>query len=70
MTRYMISMRYSAGSWARMITSHGDRAKALRRKIEDPGGSLDCVYWEFGTLLWREPNSGANGDGSRRTGAD
>ena len=49
MTKYMISMRYSPGSWARMISSHGDRTKALRRMMEALGGSLDCVYWEFGT---------------------
>jgi uncharacterized protein with GYD domain len=49
MPKYMISMRYSPGSWARMIRSHGDRTKALRRMMEALGGSLDCVYWEFGT---------------------
>ena len=49
MPKYMISMRYSSGSWSRMIKSHGDRTKALRRIMEALGGSLECVYWEFGT---------------------
>ncbi len=49
MPKYMISMKYSPGSWARMISTHGDRTKALRRTMEALGGSLDCVYWEFGT---------------------
>jgi len=49
MPRYMARMCYSPGSWARMIYSHGDRTKALRRMLEALGGSLDCVYWESGT---------------------
>lgn len=49
MPKYIITMRYSPGSWARMIASHGDRAKALRHIVEALGGSLDCVYWRFGT---------------------
>ncbi len=49
MPKYMISMRYSPGSWARMISSHGDRTKALRRMMEALGGNLESVYWQFGT---------------------
>jgi uncharacterized protein with GYD domain len=49
MTKYVACMRYSPGSWARMIYSHGDRTKALRHMMEALGGSLDCVYWQFGT---------------------
>ena len=49
MPKYLARMSYSTGSWARMISSHGDRTKALRRVTEALGGSLDCVYWEFGT---------------------
>ena len=32
-----------------MITSHGDRTKALRRMMEALGGSLESMYWQFGT---------------------
>jgi uncharacterized protein with GYD domain len=32
-----------------MIASPGDRTKALRIIMEALGGSLDCVYWRFGT---------------------
>jgi uncharacterized protein with GYD domain len=49
MTKYMISMRYSPGSWARMITSPGDRTKAMRRMMEALGGDLESMYWQFGT---------------------
>ena len=49
MTKYVARMRYSPGSWARMIYSHGDRTHALARMMDGLGGSLDCVYWEFGT---------------------
>lgn len=48
MPKYFARMSYSPGSWARMINSHGDRTKALRRLIEALGGSLDCVYWRAG----------------------
>lgn len=43
MPKYMISMRYSPGSWARMISSHGDRTKALRRMMEAVGDLPDAV---------------------------
>jgi uncharacterized protein with GYD domain len=49
MPKYLVRMRYSPGSWARMIYSHGDRTKALRRMMEALGGSLDSVYWQSGT---------------------
>jgi len=49
MPKYITTMRYSPGSWARMIASHGDRTKALRNMMEALGGNLDCVYWRFGT---------------------
>ena len=49
MPKYMISMTYTPGSWARMITSHGDRTKAMRRMLEALGGSLESMYWQFGT---------------------
>ena len=49
MPKYMTRMCYSTGSWARMINSHGDRTKALRCLMEALGGSLECVYWQFGT---------------------
>jgi uncharacterized protein with GYD domain len=49
MPKYLVRMCYSPGSWARMIYSHGDRTKALRRMMEAPGGSLDCLYWQSGT---------------------
>src|SRR5258708_39836549 len=48
MPKYITTMRYSPGSWARMIASHGDRTKALQHMMEALGGSLDCVYWRFG----------------------
>jgi uncharacterized protein with GYD domain len=48
MPKYLVRMRYSPGSWARMIYSHGDRTKALRCMMEALGGSLDCFYWQFG----------------------
>ena len=48
MPKYITTMRYSPGSWARMITSHGDRTKALQTMMEALGGRLDSVYWRFG----------------------
>ncbi len=49
MPKYITTMRYSPGLWARMINSPGDRTKALRGMMEALGGSLDCLYWQFGT---------------------
>lgn len=49
MRKYSARFRYSPGSWARMIYSHGDRPTALRHMMEALGGSLECVYWQFGT---------------------
>ena len=49
MPKYITTMRYSPGSWARMIASHGDRTKALRNMMEALGGRLDSVDWRFGT---------------------
>ncbi|HTX84869.1 MAG TPA: GYD domain-containing protein [Streptosporangiaceae bacterium] len=47
MSKYITSFTYSNGSWARMISSPGDRTKAARRTLESLGGSLECLYWQL-----------------------
>ena len=49
MAKYITHMCYSTGSWARMINSPGDRHAALEHIIEALGGSLEALYWQFGT---------------------
>jgi uncharacterized protein with GYD domain len=47
--KYITRMRYSTGSWARMIDHPGDRHAAIEHIVEALGGSLEGVYWQMGT---------------------
>jgi uncharacterized protein with GYD domain len=49
MPKYITRMCYSTGSWARMIENPGDRHAALEHIVEALGGSLEALYWQFGT---------------------
>jgi len=49
MRKYITNFTYSSGSWARMISSPGDRTTAAQQTLESIGGSLECLYWELGT---------------------
>ncbi len=49
MPKYITRMSYSSGSWARMINNPGDRHTALTRVMESLGGTLESLYWQFGT---------------------
>jgi uncharacterized protein with GYD domain len=48
MRKYIINFTYSSGSWARMISSPGDRTTTAQQTLESMGGSLECLYWELG----------------------
>lgn len=45
MGKYLLTGRYSSGSWARLVNSSDDRTAAVRSLIESLGGSLDLMYW-------------------------
>jgi uncharacterized protein with GYD domain len=49
MAKYTILFSYTSNTWARMISSPGDRTAAVRRVLDSVGGSLECVYWMLGT---------------------
>jgi uncharacterized protein with GYD domain len=49
MAKYAIFFSYTSDTWARMISSPGDRTAAVRRALDSVGGSLESVYWMFGT---------------------
>ena len=47
--KYLTTFTYSCGSWARLVKAPGDRTLAAQRLLEPLGGSLECLYWLFGT---------------------
>ncbi len=49
MAKHVIFFSYSSDTWARMINSPGDRTAAVRQVLASIGGSLESVYWMFGT---------------------
>ena len=49
MAKYVSFFTYTSDAWARMIQSPGDRTAAIRQVAESLGGSVECVYWMFGT---------------------
>jgi uncharacterized protein with GYD domain len=48
MAKYAIFFTYSSDTWARMISSPGDRAAAVRQLADSVGGSIESIYWMFG----------------------
>jgi uncharacterized protein with GYD domain len=49
MPKYAVFFSYSGATWARMINSPGDRTAAVRRLADSVGGSIESMYWMFGT---------------------
>jgi uncharacterized protein with GYD domain len=49
MAKYAIFFSYSSEAWARMVESPGDRTAVVRHLADTVGGSLECLYWMFGT---------------------
>jgi uncharacterized protein with GYD domain len=49
MTKYAFFFSYTSDTWARMINTPGDRTAAVRRLLDTLGGSLESIYWMFGT---------------------
>jgi len=48
MSKYAIFFSYSSDTWARMISTPGDRTAAIRQLLDSVGGSFDSLYWMFG----------------------
>lgn len=49
MAKYAFFFSYTSDAWARMISAPGDRAAAVRQVVSSLGGSLECIYWMFGS---------------------
>jgi uncharacterized protein with GYD domain len=49
MAKYVTFFTYTSDAWARMIQSPGDRTATIRQVADSLGGSVECVYWVFGT---------------------
>jgi uncharacterized protein with GYD domain len=49
MTKYAFFFSYTSDSWARMMSVPGDRTAAVREVLSSLGGSLECIYWMFGS---------------------
>ena len=49
MAKYVTFFTYTSDAWARMIQSPGDRTATIRQVADSLGGSVECVYWLFGT---------------------
>ncbi len=49
MAKYVTFFTYTSDTWARMIQSPGDRTAAIRQLTDSLGGSVECIYWMFGT---------------------
>jgi uncharacterized protein with GYD domain len=47
--KFVIIMRYSSASWARMLKAPEDRASAVAALMEHLDGSLESIYWEVET---------------------
>lgn len=49
MAKYAFFFSYTSDAWARMISAPGDRTAAVRQLLGSLGGSLECIYWMFGS---------------------
>jgi len=49
MAKYVSFFTYTSDAWARMTQSPGDRTATIRQVADSLGGSVECVYWMFGT---------------------
>jgi len=49
MTKYAFFFSYTSDTWARMINTSGDRTASVRQLLDSLGGSLESIYWMFGT---------------------
>jgi uncharacterized protein with GYD domain len=49
MSRCAFFFSYTSEAWARMISAPGDRSAAVRQVLGSVGGSLECIYWMFGS---------------------
>ena len=49
MAKYVTFFTYTSDAWARMIQNPGDRTATIRQVADSLGGSVECVYWVFGT---------------------
>lgn len=49
MTKYAFFFSYTSESWARMISSPGDRTAVVRQVLGAVGGSLESIYWMSGS---------------------
>ena len=49
MAKYVTFFTYTSEAWARMIQNPGDRSAAVRQLADSLGGSVECLYWTFGT---------------------
>jgi uncharacterized protein with GYD domain len=49
MPKYLALFSYSDAAMAAMIENPEDREPAVRRVVESVGGTLESLYWMFGT---------------------
>jgi uncharacterized protein with GYD domain len=49
MAKFAVFFSYSSDAWARLIDSPGDRGAAVEQMLASVGGSLESIYWMFGT---------------------
>jgi uncharacterized protein with GYD domain len=49
MAKFAVFFSYSSDAWARLIDSPGDRGAAVEQMLGSVGGSLESIYWMFGT---------------------
>jgi uncharacterized protein with GYD domain len=49
MAKYAFFFTYTSESWARMISTPGDRSAVVRQVLGSVGGSLESIYWVLGT---------------------
>lgn len=49
MAKFVVFFSYSSDAWARLIDSSGDRSAAVEQMLGSVGGSLESIYWMFGT---------------------
>jgi uncharacterized protein with GYD domain len=47
--QYAFFFSYTSEAWARMISAPGDRTAAVRQVLGSMGGSLESIYWMFGS---------------------
>ncbi|HYK26828.1 MAG TPA: GYD domain-containing protein [Streptosporangiaceae bacterium] len=45
MAKFLMTMSYSSGSWARMLKVADDRVAAVATLLEHLHGSLEGIYW-------------------------